>query len=149
MPLVIYQNVNDQTVTSRQHIARSLGGPVFNGVLFFFLKFFQKSAPDGSVTHTVLDTAVGMNAFLSTASLTPVPMLDGGPVLIWSLVEKGQTIPQADQTVKTVNLILGVGLSAASAVSLKKRRWLSGFLLAGFAFWAFALGLGWIKEQKE
>jgi hypothetical protein len=51
--------------------------------------------------------------------------IDGGPILKWSLVDKGRSLEEADETVKKVNLALGSGLGIAAGAAMKKRRiWL-------------------------
>lgn len=146
MPLVIYHNVNDQTVTPRQHILRALGGPLFNAAVLPFALLLRQFSRPGSVTRDVANTAAGMNLFLCTASLLPIPGIDGGPILKWSLVEKGHSVGEADEIVKKVDRAVGAGLGAAAGVAIKKRRKFLGVILGLFAGLALAVGLGWVKE---
>jgi Zn-dependent protease len=147
MPILIYFDINDKTVTPRQHITRALGGPLFNLAILPVALIGRYFTRADSPARDVAEAAVGMNTFLSTVSLLPIPGIDGGPILKWSLVERGRTPEQADEVVKKVNLATGVGLGVVSAVVLKKRKYLIGGFAALLGCIALAVGAGWLKEQ--
>jgi Zn-dependent protease len=88
-----------------------------------------------------------MNLFLCTASLLPIPGIDGGPILKWALVERGSTPAEADETVISVNRVVGGGLGVAAGIALKRQRRFLGSILAMFAALALGVGFGLIKEQ--
>jgi Zn-dependent protease len=144
MPLVVYYDIGDETVTPREHILRAMGGPVYNALLLPFALMFRRFTREDSALRDVADAAVGMNTFLSTVSLLPIPGIDGGPILKWSLVERGYTPEAADETVRGVNRFMGGGLAAG--VAFQRRRWVLGSILALFAALALALGFGLIEE---
>lgn len=147
MPLLVYFDINDPTVTPQQHITRSLGGPLFNlAVLPFALLVKAFTRPD-SPARDVAQAAVNMNTFLLTVSLLPIPGIDGGPILKWSLVERGHTQEEADQIVKKVNLATGVGLGAVSTIALKKKNYFIGIFSGLLSLVAFLVGTGVLKEQ--
>jgi len=148
MPLVVYYDVNDGTVTPRQHIVRALGGPLCNALLFPFALLLKRLSRQGSVLGEVAGAAVGMNLFLCTASLLPIPGIDGGPILKWALVERGSTPEEADEQVKRVDRIVAGGLGVAAGITLKKRRWFLGSILGMFAALALVVGFGLVKEQE-
>jgi hypothetical protein len=147
MPILIYFDVNDSTVTPCQHITRSLGGPLFNLAMLPVTLLARHLTQEGSPARDVAKAAVGMNTFLLTVSLLPIPGIDGGPILKWSLVERGQSLEQADETVRKVNLATSMGLGAVSAVALKKKKYLIGGFAAVLGCVALAVGVGWLKEQ--
>jgi Zn-dependent protease len=147
MPLVVYYDVNDQTVTPRQHIARALGGPLLNALLLPVALLLRKFTWPGSVPRDVNGAAAGMNFFLSTASLLPIPGIDGGPILKWALVARGSTPEEADGAVMGVDRVVGVGLGAAAGLAFKTRRRFLGAILAMFSLISLAVGFGLIKEQ--
>ena len=148
MPLVVYYDIQDRRVSPRQHILRALGGPVFNALLLPLALLIRRSTPEGSALRDVASAALGMNTFLCTASLLPIPAIDGGPILKWSLVERGYTPAEADEMVMGVDRVTGAGLGVVAAVALRKRRWLLGAILAAFSALALAVGFGLIKEQE-
>jgi hypothetical protein len=147
MPRVVYHALDDPSVTPRQHLLRALGGPLFNALLlplFLICRIFTRPR---SVARDAANVALGTNLFLSTVSLLPIPAIDGGPILKWSLVERGKTPAQADETVRKVNLALGAGLGGAACVAMTRRKWALGGLIALFSATALAVGLGWLKEK--
>lgn len=148
MPLLVYHDINDPTVTPSQHIIRALGGPVLNTLLLLFAWLGQRLTQTGSILRDVTDTAVRMNAFLCTVSLLPIPGLDGGPLLKWSLVKKGWSVKDADETVRKVNWGVGGAAVSASVVAFRRRRPIIGLLCAMIAGVALAIATKLLKEQK-
>ena len=147
MPLCVYYDINDASVTPRQHIMRSLGGPLFNLLALGIAIVARTFTRTGSTSREVVDVAVGMNAFLSGVSWLPLPGIDGGSILKWTLVENGQTVEQADETVRRANGPLAAALSFGSFLAVWKRRWLAGGFMALLAGVAFGIAKGFIKEQ--
>lgn len=147
-PLVVYHDISDESLTPRQHIIRSLGGPVFNALAVPVALLFRRRTHPDSVGRDVANAALGANAFLGTAALLPIPGIDGGPILKWSLVERGRTPDEADLVVRKVDGVLGTVLAASGVVAFKKRRWLLGALLAQFSAFALGFALGIIREQE-
>ncbi len=148
MPLLVYYDVNDKTVTPRQHIMRAFGGPLFNLLVLPLALFFQRRTRPQSIAREVADAAVGANAFLPTVGLLPIPGIDGGPILKWSLVERGYSPEAADRAMRKVDGALGVLLALAGGLALKKRRWFMGGLLIQLAAFALSIALGILKEQE-
>ena len=148
MPLVVYYDINDESVRPRQHIVRALGGPVFNMLLLSLAAVFRKFTRVGSLAREVADAAVGMNLFLSTVSLLPIPGIDGGPVLKWAMVDQGRSLDQADEVVREVDKVLGVGLAAGAGAAFKKKRRFVGVMLALLSIIAMAVGWGYLMEGE-
>jgi len=146
MPLVVYYEPNDPSVTPEQHIARSLGGPVLNAGLIVPLAGLRRMTKPGTAAREVCDFAVGSNVFLGTAGMLPIPFFDGGPVLKWSLVRRGHSMSAADETVRAANRSVGVVLSIASALALLKRKFLIAWFLGFLGAVAAAVGYGLIEE---
>ena len=148
MPLVVYYDTNDETVTPRQHIIRALGGPAFNLLVLPLALFFRHCTRPDSMLRDIANMAAGTNLFLPAAGLLPIPGIDGGPILKWSLVEKGHTPETADEIVRKVDGVLGIVLAWVGALSVKKRRWLLGGVLLQLAAFALSIALGLFKEQE-
>jgi Zn-dependent protease len=147
-PLLIYYDINDQDVSPRQHIQRACGGPIFNALMVPLCYLARNLTREGSLPHYVANFALGTNIFISSAALLPIPGIDGGPLLKWSLVECGQSPQGADETLKKVNLAMGSGLGIVSGLAFKKRRKWLGAAIGAFTLISLAIGLGLIKEQK-
>jgi len=148
MPLVVYYDINDETVTPRQHIIRALGGPLFNMLVLPIALFLRRCTQSESMVRDIANAAVETNTLLPAVGLLPIPSIDGGPILKWSLVEKGHTLEAADMIVRKVDGVLGLFLTLAGALSFKKRRWLLGGLLIQLAVIALSVTLGIFKEQE-
>jgi Zn-dependent protease len=148
MPLVVYYDINDQEVTPKQHIARALGGPLFNLLLLPIAWLFRRGTRLGTAARDIADAAVTTNMLLPAIGLTPIPGLDGGPILKWSLVELGQSIPEADLAVRKVNGVVGPLLSLGGVLAIKKHRRLLGGLLLMLGSTAIAIATGLLKEQE-
>jgi Zn-dependent protease len=148
LPLLVYYDINDQYVTPRQHVVRALGGPLFNVLVIPVALYYRYHTDPQSVTRDMAIAALGTNAFLPTVGLLPIPGIDGGPILKWSLVDKGRTPKEADKIVRKVDGVLGILLALAGGLSLKKRRWLVGGLLVQLAGIALSVALGIFKEAE-
>jgi len=148
MPLLVYHEIEDSNVTPRKHIIRALGGPMINTTLLIISTLLYPSTKNGSPARDVVDAALGMNAFLVLAGMLPIPALDGGAIFKWVLVEKGQTLAQADEIIRKVDAVTAAGLGACAVVTFKKRKRLLGAILAIFAAIALVMGLGLLKEKE-
>ena len=149
MPRCIYDDINDPAVSAREHILRSLGGPFVNIVSLPFWMHFKRSASPDSIAHDVAEAGLGMNIFLSTVSLLPIPGIDGGPILKWSLVSRGQTPQKADEQVAQVNRFSAPVLTAASVLLIKKKRWLPAVVCVLMAGISWLVGYKAIREQAS
>lgn len=147
MPRLQYADVQDTQVTPRQHILRAAGGPAFNALLVPAAWLARRFSRPGSLTSEVAGVALRVNLFLCTAAFMPIPGIDGGPVLKWSLVMRGHSPAEADLVVRRVDGLLGSLLAGLSLLAFKKRRWVLGGLLAQFAAFAVAVAMGLVKEE--
>ena len=149
MPLLVYYDTEDATVTPRQHIIRALGGPVINAIFWVLAALFRGLTRPKTVTRDVVNAALGMNTFLILGGLLPIPGIDGGAILKWALIDRGQTPKQADANIQKVDLALGAGLAAGAAAAFKKRKRFLGAILTMFAAIALAVGTGLLRENKD
>jgi hypothetical protein len=149
MPVCIYSVENHRSTRPRQHILRALGGPVFNLGLMLLSHLARHFTRPTSAAREVLDTAIHMNTFLCTGSLLPLPGIDGGPILKWSLVANGHTPAQADAVVRRVDMALSPALGGLAGAYFRRGRWVSGMAGAFLAIIALAVGMGWMKGQTQ
>ena len=143
MPRTLYQ---DNAVPPQTHIRRSLGGPIFSLIGFSFSLLWHFLSQPGSLSRDLADASLAGHSFILLGSVAPLPMVDGGIILKWKLVEAGQSPEQADQTVRKTSLSLGAGFLGLGAVLglVRKRKLISGLLAAGGAV-GIAAGIGWLK----
>jgi hypothetical protein len=83
--------------------------------------------------------AIIFSGMTSTGSLAPLPIVDGGSLLKWTLVEHGRTPAEADQIVKQAGIATGIAASSAGAM-LATRLPSAGLLAAGLVAIGVALG---------
>jgi hypothetical protein len=128
MPRTLYWNNN---VPPHAHRMRALGGPAYNafGLLIGVVSYgFLRR-------NTLSRELVGWwtlgHGLQLAASLTPVPMVDGGSILKWTLVGKGRRPDEADQIVRRVDWGLGAAAALAGAAFIARRRWRPGLALIG------------------
>jgi hypothetical protein len=143
MPRTLYQN---NAVPPQTHIRRSLGGPIFSLIGFTLSLLWWRISPHGSLRHDLAEASLAGHSFILLGSLAPLPMVDGGIILKWKLVEAGQSSRQADQTVRKTSLSLGaafLGLGALLGL-FQKRKLVGGLLAAGGAV-GIAAGIGWLN----
>ncbi|MGE5224176.1 MAG: hypothetical protein ACM3PY_17180 [Omnitrophica WOR_2 bacterium] len=143
MPRTLYEN---NAVPPRTHILRSLGGPIFNLACFILSLLWHHLSPRRSLSRDLADVSLFGHSVILFGSLAPLPVVDGGIILKWKLVEAGQSPEQADQAVHRTSLDLGaicLGLGALLGIVLK-RKWVGG-LLAACGAAGIAAGKGWLK----
>jgi hypothetical protein len=147
MPLLVYHDIDDQTVAPCQHIIRAIGGPLANIILLAATSFIKRFIKTETIGIEIVDAARNTNFVLLIAGLTPQPWLDGGAVLKWSLVSKGSSLEEAEKTVRKANYAAAAGFSgaAAAAFSRSKKAW--GGLFAGLAVLSLGAASGLLREK--
>jgi hypothetical protein len=145
MPRTLYQN---NAVSPRAHIVRASGGPVFSLVCAFLSLLWRNLSPRGSLSRDLADASLAGHSFILITSLAPLPMVDGGTILKWKLVEAGRPVEQADHFVRKTSITLGAALLSLGALLglLGKRRWAGGLLAAGGAA-SVAAGCGLLNKE--
>ncbi|MCB8920283.1 MAG: hypothetical protein H6662_01755 [Ardenticatenaceae bacterium] len=135
MPRTLYWN-ND--VPPRAHIIRSLGGPAYSAVgLLVGIGWLVLASPDTAVSY-LGEIWTATNGFIFLAVFAPIPIVDGGVILKWTLVLGGRSETEADELVKR----LGLGMSAIFVVAAILLALKSIWLLAGIILLAGLFMLG-------
>lgn len=147
MPRCIYRDPNDETVAPQQHIARSLGGPLINLILLPISWLTRKLTRPGTIPGEAAKTFYQTNLFISLVSFLPIPWIDGGPILKWSLVDRGHSPQQADRVVQEANGPLALILGLFSSWSFARKRVFAGFISALLGLVSLAVYAGWLKEE--
>jgi hypothetical protein len=143
MPRTLYQY---NEVPPQTHIRRSLGGPIFSLIGSMLSLVWWRFSPRGSLSHDLAEASLAGHSFILLGSVAPLPMVDGGIIMKWKLVEAGQSPEQADRTVHQTSLGLGaafLGLGALLGIARKQK--LVGGLLAACGAAGIAAGIGWLK----
>ena len=113
MPRTLYWN---NAVSPDVHRMRAIGGLVFNTLgLLLSLAVYRGAARQPAVRELAGWSAIG-HGWILFMSLLPLPMVDGGTLLKWTLVARGRTEAEADAlvcraawTTGILGGVLGVG----------------------------------------
>jgi hypothetical protein len=139
MPRTIYY---DDDISPRAHRMRALGGPVFSAFGLLISLLVRISFPRNSMARYVANWSSIGHGLILAGSLAPLPIVDGGSILKWTLVDRGRTPKQADQIVKQAGIVTGFTATAVGAGLATRQRWLPavGLLAAGVIAIGAALG---------
>ncbi|RIK53695.1 MAG: hypothetical protein DCC57_07995 [Chloroflexi bacterium] len=142
MPRTLY---TDNAVSPTAHRLRAMGGPIYNalGVALSFV--WRRRATPRSLNRELADVACASHGLLLIASLAPVPIVDGGVLLKWTLVARGEPSAAADQAVHRVSQTLGIVLASTGAALILWRRKFIGGLLCAAGTAALAAGLDLLR----
>lgn len=146
MPLCVYHDLNDARVSPRQHIVRALGGPLINVLLLPLGWLLGKVGREGGILREVSHALTWTNKLLLGVGLLPLPGIDGGPLLKWSLVERGHSVEQADRVIRQVDGVLSGVLGLGSGLSFRRDKRAQGALLALLAALSLGIATGLIEE---
>jgi hypothetical protein len=149
MPRTLYY---DNDVPPDVHRLRALGGPVYSVVGLLTSLSVRALAPRDSLVREVAGWSSLGHGFILGGSLVPLPFVDGGTLLKWTLVERGRTEEEADAVIRQIDLGLGaatttagVALAATGRGLPARHRWLAALgLIAGGAI-AIAAARGRIR----
>jgi hypothetical protein len=143
MPQTLYRN-ND--FPPQTHIRRSLGGPIFSFIGSILSLVWWRSSPRGSTSRELAEVSLAGHSFIFLSSVAPVPVIDGGTILKWKLVEAGQFQVRADRIVHKTSLGLGLAfLALGGLLGVFRKQKLAGGLLAVCGALGVAAGIGWLK----
>ena len=128
MPRTLYWN-ND--VPPDVHRTRALGGLIFNLLGSLVSGVTYLAVPPRSLAWELAATSAVGHALLFVASLMPLPIVDGGTLMKWTLVAHGRTETEADETVRRLDWAIALAGGIAGVSLIAKRRWAAGGILAG------------------
>ncbi|MFQ5343836.1 MAG: hypothetical protein ACE5F6_20020 [Anaerolineae bacterium] len=141
MPRTIYY---DNDVPPQAHRMRALGGPIYSALGLLSSLAVRGLVPRTSAVHEIAGwSAVGHGFILG--SIAPLPPVDGGSILKWTLVERGRTPAEADAVVQRLDLAIGGAATAAGVAFASRRRWLPALGLIGAGAIAIGAALGKIR----
>jgi hypothetical protein len=140
MPHTLY---NNNAVSPAVHRIRALGGPVFNLLGLLLSAGVYAAAPDSVAGGLAAWSAAGHGMML-IMSLAPVPAVDGGTLLKWTLVAGGRSEAAAEAAALRAGRLTGAAAAALGlGLLLALHAWIIGVLLvlAGLIVLGVAAGL--------
>jgi hypothetical protein len=142
MPRTLYQN-ND--VAPNVHRMRALGGPIFNlAALLLSMAIFQM-APRDSIVREWMGWSSAGHAWILVLSLLPLPMVDGGTLLKWTLVARGKTETEADEFLRRIDRTVGIVGIIAGAGFIFMKNWIAGLICVAAGVVVLAIAGGRIR----
>jgi hypothetical protein len=142
MPRTLYK---DNDVTPSTHRMRALGGPIFNVMgLLVSIAIFEAVSPNSIVREWMTWSAVG-HGLLLIMSLAPLPAVDGGTILKWTLVAKGRTEREADKVVWRVDWMLGSTVIIIGIGLTFMKIWIMGVIFLGVGVIILSITTGKIR----
>jgi len=142
MPRTLYSN-ND--VLPKVHRMRALGGPIFNLVgLLLSLAIYAVASGNPIAAELAGWSALG-HGLLLIMSLSPLPPVDGGTILKWTLVERGKTEREADEMVRHVDWVMGIGAAIIGVGMIAMQMWIAGVILLGISIVVIGVTAGKIR----
>ena len=142
MPRTLYSN-ND--VSPNVHRIRALGGPIFNATGLLLSLVIYGVASGNSITKELAGWWALGHGLQLIMSVTPVPPVDGGTILKWTLVARGSTETEADEIVRRVGWALGIGVAIIGAGLIVMQLWIAGAILVGIGAVVIGAAAGKIR----
>ena len=142
MPRTLYWN---NEVSPDVHRMRASGGLIFNLLGLLLSLVIYAAVPRNSIAAELAAWSAAGHGLLLIMSLAPVPMVDGGTLLKWTLVARGRAVPEADEIVRRVDWGLGIVAGIVGLVLITMRIWIAGAILMGIG--AVVLGIAAGKLQ--
>jgi hypothetical protein len=85
------------------------------------------------------------HGLLLIMSLSPLPPVDGGTILKWTLVERGKTEREADEMVRHVDWVMGIGAAIIGVGMIAMQMWIAGVILLGISIVVIGVTAGKIR----
>ena len=138
MPRTLYW---DNDVSPNVHRIRAIGGPIFSCLgLILSLAVYGVVSGYVIVRELAIISAVG-HGFILIGSLLPLPMVDGGTILKWTIVSRGKSAKAADKIVQRVNLVIGILGLIIGVGLLALQLWIPGVILVGIGIICIVISL--------
>jgi hypothetical protein len=112
------------------HRTRAIGGPIYSAIGFVTSALLGRLSPHGSLVREVASWSSIGHGLILGGSLLPLPVVDGGTLLKWTLVERGHSEAEAETVVRQAALVMAAGSGAAGLAAVRRCQWLmaTGFL---------------------
>jgi hypothetical protein len=139
MPRTLYWQ-ND--VSPNTHRLRALGGPIFNAFCLILSLVVYAAAPGPSLARELAAWSAFGHALILVLSLLPLPVVDGGTLLKWTLVAKGQDPARADAVIRRIDRVVAMIAGIAGLVLVAAKMWIAGLICLAAAAIVMAIAAG-------
>lgn len=142
MPRTLYGN---NEVSPDVHRMRAIGGPLFNMVGLLLSAVIYIVARGNPIVRELAAWSAGGHGWILFAALSPLPMVDGGTLLKWTLVARGRTEKEADEMVRLLDWVIGIVGGLIGVGLLLVQMWIAGMILVGIGAVIIAIAAGKIR----
>lgn len=143
LPRSVYLN---QDVSPQAHRTRAWGGPIYNGLICLIELLSRPWLSRHALVGELNDVGAAFNGLFCLGGLLPIPFVDGGSILKWTLVERGHSPAEADELVQQVNFVTGATAAGVATAMAAQKHWVVALGLAVTSAVCLAVGLGKLKE---
>ncbi len=142
MPRTLYWN---NEVSPEVHRMRAIGGPIFNVVGLLMSAVISVVAGGNPIIRELAAWSAVGHGWILLAALLPLPMVDGGTLVKWTLVARGKTEKEADEMVRLLDWVLGIVGGIIGVGLLTMQMWIGGVIVAGMSAVVIAIAAGKIR----
>jgi hypothetical protein len=142
MPRTLYWN---NEVSPNLHRLRAIGGPIFNLLGLFLSAGIYAIVPGNSLVKELSAWSAVGHGLLLIMSLSPLPVVDGGTLLKWSLVARGKSTAEADRIIQRLDWIIGIVLAVIGLSLLVLKTWIVGLIFLGIGIIVISIATGKIR----
>jgi hypothetical protein len=142
MPRTLYWN---NEVSPDAHRMRAIGGPIFNLLGLLLSLVIYAAVPGNSIAWELAAWSAVGHGLLLIMSLAPVPIVDGGTILKWTLVARGKAVTEADEILRRVDWVMGIVAGIVGVVLIAMQIWIAGMILMGIGIVVIGVAAGKIR----
>lgn len=142
MPRTRYFN---NEVSPAAHRMRAMGGPIFSGLGLLVSFILYRFLSNGSVGRELAVWSMVGHGFILVGSLLPLPIVDGGAILKWTIIEKGKTEKEADNILRRINWTIGIVGLAIGMSLMAVKIWIVGLVFVGVGCISIGVAVGKIR----
>jgi hypothetical protein len=140
MPHTLYAN---NAVSPDVHRLRAMGGPLFNAAMLVLSAALLAVAPSTSIVWELAAWSAAAHGLMLIMSLAPVPQVDGGTLLKWTLVARAWPEERAEAMARRLGWLTGVAVALLGLGLIVLQVWIVGglFTFAGIIILGMAAGV--------
>jgi hypothetical protein len=86
-----------------------------------------------------------MDELLLSLAALPLPIVDGGTLVKWTLVARGRTETEADEIVRRVDWVMGIVGVLIGVGFIAMQMWIAGVILVGIGVVVMGIAAGKIR----
>ena len=142
MPRTLYWN---NEVSPDVHRMRAMGGPVFNAVGLLLSGVIYAVVPGNPIARELAAWSAVGHGLILLGALLPLPIVDGGTLVKWTLVARGRTETEADEIVRRVDWAMGIVGVLIGVGFIAMQMWIAGVILVGIGVVVMGIAAGKIR----